>query len=119
MAEGQQAGSRGSGANIDADSAMTHDESVYKNPDSFDPDRYARGEPLPIGQWGFGRRKLDLKESVRKYAELICDTVGVCVGQHLATSTIFIILATAIATLNFGPEIDSSTGKKKDCVLVM
>jgi len=42
--------------------AMTHDESTYKNPAKFNPDRFkpqSEGgleEPLPIGQFGFGRR---------------------------------------------------------------
>jgi len=41
---------------------MTHDEDTYDNPDSFNPDRYAKkadgsaGEPFPIGVFGFGRR---------------------------------------------------------------
>jgi len=42
--------------------AMLHDPSVYSNPDEFNPDRYipasegGPGEPLPVGNFGFGRR---------------------------------------------------------------
>jgi hypothetical protein len=42
--------------------AILHDPSVYSNPDEFNPDRYlpasegGLGEPLPIGNFGFGRR---------------------------------------------------------------
>ena len=45
--------------------AITHDLSVYSEPDRFNPDRYipasegGLGEPLPVGHFGFGRR-LDL-----------------------------------------------------------
>lgn len=42
--------------------AMTQDEGLYADPGDFDPDRYipaedgGRGEPYPLGQFGFGRR---------------------------------------------------------------
>jgi cytochrome P450 len=42
--------------------AMMHDEEVYHQPDRFWPERYlpreegGRGEPLPVGNFGFGRR---------------------------------------------------------------
>lgn len=42
--------------------AMTHDESVYAEPFRFWPERYlskeqgGNGEPLPVGNFGFGRR---------------------------------------------------------------
>ena len=42
--------------------AMMHDEEVYHEPERFWPERYlprnegGRGEPLPVGNFGFGRR---------------------------------------------------------------
>jgi cytochrome P450 len=42
--------------------AMLHDESVYADPFRFRPERYlpkdqgGNGEPLPVGNFGFGRR---------------------------------------------------------------
>lgn len=42
--------------------AMSHDEKVYKDPFVFRPERYlpkdegGNGEPLPVGNFGFGRR---------------------------------------------------------------
>ena len=42
--------------------AMCHDESVYSKPSHFWPERYlpkeqgGNGEPLPVGNFGFGRR---------------------------------------------------------------
>ncbi|KAK2033583.1 cytochrome P450 1A2 [Colletotrichum zoysiae] len=68
--------------------AMTHDERVYFDPGSFNPDRYTPvdqggyGEPFPVGQFGFGRRS--------------------CVGQHLAEANIWIAVASMIATLDIG-----------------
>ncbi|TDZ27794.1 Cytochrome P450 monooxygenase COX2 [Colletotrichum spinosum] len=66
--------------------AMTHDERVYSDPEAFDPDRYipvdegGRGEPFPVGQFGFGRR--------------------ICVGKHLAEASVWIVAASMLATLN-------------------
>ena len=42
--------------------AILWDDRIYSNPEVFNPDRYAPvidgglGEPLPNGQFGFGRR---------------------------------------------------------------
>jgi len=65
--------------------AMLRDERTYKDPEAFNPDRYlpvekgGLGEPLPIGQFGFGRR--------------------VCPGRHLASASVWITMATMLATL--------------------
>ena len=46
--------------------AMMHDEAVYADPFRFRPERYlpreagGRGEPLPVGNFGFGRRYVSL-----------------------------------------------------------
>ncbi|KAK5991065.1 Cytochrome P450 monooxygenase [Cladobotryum mycophilum] len=72
--------------------AMTHDESVYSRPDDFEPGRYApveeggRGEPLPNGHFGFGRR--------------------VCVGKHLAEASVWIAIASLLSTMSIEKEID-------------
>lgn len=72
--------------------AMTHDESVYENPDEFEPDRYippdkgGRGEPFPIGQFGFGRR--------------------LCVGRHLAEASVWIVMASILSTMTIVPALD-------------
>lgn len=42
--------------------AMLHDPDIYKDPFTFNPDRFlpvsegGAGEPIPVGQFGFGRR---------------------------------------------------------------
>ncbi|PHH86202.1 hypothetical protein CDD83_10589 [Cordyceps sp. RAO-2017] len=65
--------------------AMTHDESVYTDPDDFNPDRYmpiedgGLGEPFPIGQFGYGRR--------------------VCIGKHLAEASVWIVVASILSTM--------------------
>ncbi|KAI9740606.1 MAG: hypothetical protein M1834_005187 [Cirrosporium novae-zelandiae] len=72
--------------------AMTHDENVYKNPNDFNPDRYipqsqgGAGEPFPTGQFGFGRR--------------------ICVGRHLAEASVWIVVATFLATLHIQKAVD-------------
>jgi cytochrome P450 len=66
--------------------AMTHDESIYKDPDTFNPDRYisktegGAEEPYPVGNFGFGRR--------------------ICPGRHLAEANVWIVVVTMLATLN-------------------
>lgn len=72
--------------------AMTHDETVYKNPDDFDPDRYnppeegGRGEPFPNGNFGFGRR--------------------ICVGKHLAEASVWIVVVSMLSTMMIEKERD-------------
>ena len=71
--------------------AMTHDEDVYQNVDVFEPERYfppeegGRGEPLPQGQFGFGRR--------------------VCPGRYLASGGVYIVIATILATMDIVQKI--------------
>lgn len=66
--------------------AMTHDRTTYSDPETFNPDRYipqsegGAGEPFPVGQFGFGRR--------------------VCVGRYLAEASVWIVVATMLATVN-------------------
>ena len=72
--------------------AMTHDERTYSNPGDFDPDRFiptfegGRGEPYPVGQFGFGRR--------------------VCVGRYLAEASVWIVVASILATMNIERALD-------------
>lgn len=66
--------------------AMSRDERYYSSPEDFNPERYVpvseggKGEPLPDGAFGFGRR--------------------VCPGQYLALSGVYIIIATMLATMD-------------------
>ena len=66
--------------------SMTHDESVYTDPDNFNPDRYISleegglGEPFPNGQFGFGRR--------------------VCIGKHLAEASVWVAVASMLSSMN-------------------
>ncbi|KAJ4270013.1 hypothetical protein NW762_001686 [Fusarium torreyae] len=67
--------------------AMAHDERIYRSPHEFNPDRYGAGEPFPVGNFGFGRR--------------------VCVGRFLADNSVWIMVATMLATLQFCKRIAS------------
>jgi cytochrome P450 len=73
--------------------AMTHDERVYSDPHSFNPNRYiskaqgGRGEPFPEGPFGFGRR--------------------VCPGQWLATAGVYMMITTLLATMDIQCPTDS------------
>lgn len=78
--------------------AMTHDERVYSSPDEFNPDRYMSraegglGEPLPKGHFGFGRR--------------------ICVGQHLAEASVWIVVASLLSTMTLERWVDPETGEQ-------
>jgi cytochrome P450 len=71
--------------------AMSRDESTYEDPELFNPDRYVpieeggAGEPILQGPFGFGRR--------------------ICVGKHLAQASVWIALATLIATMDISNSI--------------
>ncbi|KAF8880413.1 cytochrome P450 [Infundibulicybe gibba] len=71
--------------------AMTRDESIYKDPDSFQPERYFENGKLndddTILAFGFGKR--------------------ICVGQHLASSSVWLAIVNVLATLNIGKAKDS------------
>lgn len=67
--------------------AMTHDAHTYQNPDTFDPDRYLRGEPFPVGHFGFGRR--------------------VCVGKRLAEASVWIVAASLLSTMDMVKQRDA------------
>ena len=66
--------------------AMSRDQRHYSSPEEFLPERYelitqgGRGEPLPEGPFGFGRRA--------------------CPGEHLAMSGVYIMIATLLATMH-------------------
>ncbi|KAG6809321.1 hypothetical protein H0H92_000710 [Tricholoma furcatifolium] len=72
--------------------SMTWDEDIYSNPRTFNPSRFlpkpqGLEEPIPTATWGFGRR--------------------VCPGRHLADATLWISIATMLATF----KITTAVGK--------
>lgn len=68
--------------------AMATNPETYSRPDEFDPDRYERGEPYPVGNFGFGRRK--------------------CPGNHLANASVYIFLATMLAVFELDKVVDEN-----------
>ncbi|KAG4030304.1 hypothetical protein MFRU_012g00460 [Monilinia fructicola] len=82
--------------------AMSRDRAVYRDPDLFNPARYlpaehgGAGEPYLQGPFGFGRR--------------------VCVGRHLALASVWIVLATLLATVDLAKPVDPH-GRLRDPVV--
>lgn len=66
--------------------AMCSDPGTYADPGAFDPGRYARGEPAPVGNFGFGRRK--------------------CPGNHLALATVWVFVATLCSVFKLERVVD-------------
>jgi len=82
--------------------AMSRDEKFYENPELFNPDRFrpikdgGSGEPFLQAPFGFGRR--------------------VCIGRDLAKASVWIVLATLIATMDVSKPI-SRDGKELEQVV--
>jgi fumagillin biosynthesis cytochrome P450 monooxygenase len=73
---------------------MTHDPSVYKDPEVFNPSRYLGKHPKPDPRsyiFGFGRR--------------------VCPGRHLASNNVLLACALILATCKIS-KARSSDGKE-------
>lgn len=95
--------------------AITHDVSVYAEPNIFNPDRYVpvadggAGEPLPVGHFGFGRRydKTSRYASVSEMQKAINMYNRVCPSQHLGSASVWIVIATMLATLRISKAKDA------------
>ncbi|CUA69023.1 O-methylsterigmatocystin oxidoreductase [Rhizoctonia solani] len=61
--------------------AMSRDDSIYPDPEAFNPDRYLDPTVPDIPSFGWGRRK--------------------CPGAHLAEASLFITIASMLSTLTF------------------
>ncbi|KAF8871725.1 cytochrome P450 [Infundibulicybe gibba] len=73
--------------------AMAHDESVYKNPELFQPERFLTSDggltaDESLIAYGFGRR--------------------ICVGRHMASSTVWLVIASVISVFNIDKAKDAS-----------
>ncbi|KAI8945902.1 putative O-methylsterigmatocystin oxidoreductase [Xylaria longipes] len=79
--------------------AMSRDVRYYSSPEDFLPERYepvsqgGRGEPLPEGPFGFGRRA--------------------CPGEYLAMSGVYIMISTILATMHLKCPTDKNGNEIK------
>ncbi|CUA75462.1 O-methylsterigmatocystin oxidoreductase [Rhizoctonia solani] len=84
--------------------AMSNDESVYANPERFDPSRFLDPTTPEAPAFGFGRRR--------------------CPGVHVAEASLFMIATGLAALFNISPKCDSNghpiplTADMKDNILV-
>lgn len=73
--------------------AMTRDETIYRNPDMFDPERFlpvesgGRKEPHPVGPFGFGRR--------------------VCPGKLVGELTLWSVISCMLSTMKIEKAVDA------------
>ncbi|KAF8600198.1 cytochrome P450 [Ceratobasidium sp. AG-I] len=81
---------------------MLHDPDVYERPEDFWPDRWISNE--------FGT-KHGVDDSDRRNNIWFGSGRRLCPGMHLATNSLIINTMNLIWAFNFGPEIDSTTGK--------
>ncbi|CAE6406418.1 unnamed protein product [Rhizoctonia solani] len=68
--------------------AMSRDESIYKDPEVFDPDRFLDPNVSPLPGFGWGRRK--------------------CPGVYYAQAAVFLSISSLLATFTFSKKIDSN-----------
>lgn len=96
---------------------MGRDPRVYRDPERFYPERYESvedgglGEPLPSGHFGFGRRYLCAASPASQIRPTNVLTLGtpirICVGRFLADNSVWLMVATMLATLSFQKATDS------------
>jgi len=69
--------------------AIAYDETVFKSPHEFRPERFLEGDTLDpdVFAFGFGRR--------------------ICPGRHLATNTVFFLVSSILSVFNISKERDS------------
>ena len=72
--------------------AMTRDKSIYKDPETFNPDRWLDQSLPEAPVFGFGRRS--------------------CPGNQYAEATLFIMIASMLAIFNIRPRTDPATGQE-------
>ncbi|CAE6473652.1 unnamed protein product [Rhizoctonia solani] len=68
--------------------AMSRDEALYKNPESFDPERFANPSIAPFPAFGWGRRK--------------------CPGMHFAETSLFLVICSLLTTFTFARKKDEN-----------
>ncbi|CAE6449097.1 unnamed protein product [Rhizoctonia solani] len=68
--------------------AMSRDERVYKDPDTFDPDRFSDQNTPLAPAFGWGRRK--------------------CPGMHFAEASLFLTITSLLATFHFSRKKDKA-----------
>ncbi|CAE7069787.1 unnamed protein product [Rhizoctonia solani] len=73
--------------------AMSRDESVYKYPETFNPDRFWNAAAPSAPGFGFGRRS--------------------CPGNHYAEASLFIVVASILAVFDIKPIINPTTGQEE------
>ncbi|CAE6417961.1 unnamed protein product, partial [Rhizoctonia solani] len=73
--------------------AMSRDESMYKSPESFDPERFVGADTPSTHAFGFGRRS--------------------CPGNHYAEASLFILIASILAVFDIKPKINPVTGHEE------
>lgn len=76
---------------------FSRDPSVYRNPETFNPDRFLGPNPEPAPQtfnFGFGRR--------------------ICPGRNLADASIYLTIAQTLAVFEIKKMVDAKTGSEID-----
>ncbi|CAE6500431.1 unnamed protein product [Rhizoctonia solani] len=73
--------------------AMGRNESVYKSPETFCPERFLGANTPSTSAFGFGRRS--------------------CPGSHYAEASLFILFASVLAVFDIKPKVNPVTGQEE------
>lgn len=90
---------------------MSLDETVYKDPHIFRPERFLppNAEPLPMEIFfGFGRRYVSPYLSSSCQMSIYC---RVCPGRHLAEAGVWLVIASILASFEVRP-VKGENGKE-------
>jgi cytochrome P450 len=89
---------------------MSHDDNVYKDPDSFDPDRFSTGS-VPIAP-AFGWEDGECTPVLlvyKPYAYKVIETrIRKCPGMHFAEASLFLAITSLLATFRFSRKKNES-----------
>ncbi|KAG8738177.1 hypothetical protein FRC10_007170 [Ceratobasidium sp. 414] len=77
--------------------AMSRNEQVYPEPETFNPERFSDPNVPSVPGFGFGRRQV---QTLKAYQRLLCP------GMHYAEASIFIAIASILATYKITPVKD-------------
>lgn len=87
---------------------MSRDETYYKDPEEFNPDRYLDPNVPILPSFGWGRRYVQVEFEVNHFNNLPTPILRKCPGTHYAQASLFIAITSMLATFKFSKAKDAN-----------